>query len=74
MEARPTEGNFEHSHPSEQFFFILSGDGMFRVGNKVFPAKAGDCAVVLGDMMYTFECFNTEVKWLKILVPGREQS
>lgn len=71
MEAGPKEGDPAHTHANEQVIFILSGDGLFRLGDEVFPIRAGDCILIPENEAHTFEHFNTLVTWIEVLVPGR---
>jgi len=54
MNVKPGLGPAPHNHPHKQFIYILSGRGMFLLGDEAIELTAGSYLAIPGDVPHTF--------------------
>ena len=72
MNVKPGLGSAPHNHPHKQFIYILSGRGMFLLGDEAIELTAGSYLAIPGDVPHTFRAVYEEITWLEFFSPGRE--
>jgi quercetin dioxygenase-like cupin family protein len=65
FEIQPGKSIPSHEHPWEHELFVLSGNGIFKSGDKDMPVKEGDTITVLSGESHCFT--NTDNKILRII-------
>jgi quercetin dioxygenase-like cupin family protein len=65
FEIQPGKSIPSHEHPWEHELFVLSGNGIFKSGDKDTPVKEGDAVTVLPGELHCFT--NTDNKILRII-------
>jgi uncharacterized cupin superfamily protein len=64
---------YHRHHGNDEFFFVLSGSGEYRVGDRRVPIRAGDCigAPAGGDAHQIINSSDTELRYIAFANHGR---
>lgn len=46
----------EHSHPTDEVYFVFSGKGYCHIGGERFAVESGDVVEIPPDVTHTMEC------------------
>jgi uncharacterized cupin superfamily protein len=71
--AGKTAWPYHRHHGNDELFFVLSGTGEYRVGNRRLPIKAGDCigAPAGGEAHQIINSSNAELRYIAFANHGR---
>lgn len=72
MSAKAGNGAPLHSHPHLQVVYVLSGEGVFHVGDETMTIRTGDVVQIDSNVPHTFDSFATDMVWLEFFTPVRE--